>query len=150
MRTLKTLFLNHGPVVVGIVFSLLAYRCYPFFGWPKKVEMLLGSVLNVSAIFIGFLAAVWSILISMEKNRAMEILDSVGEANTLFERLSSAIHWFLTVCGITTVCLIFDLEPRTLLNRILFSVWVLALTVATFASWQALRLFTKVLRFKQK
>jgi len=136
-----------GPVAVAAIIVGAYYFGCPHHGLPKATKDLLSAVINISAIFVGFFGAIWSILIGIEDRPIMKQLKSAGADHKLFDFLNSSIRWSFALAVISVCMLFVDLENTKPWHYYLFLGWFYVLTTTILVCLRIFRLFTRVLRF---
>jgi hypothetical protein len=108
---------------------------------------LMGVVVSVSAIAVGFLATAKAILFTIQDRTVIKYFKDSDRYTTLVDYLMGAIYWSFFSAGLSTLALFFDL---TKLNwwecRFGMTIWVFLVVVATLSYFRVLRIFGLILR----
>ena len=135
-------------LAIGLVLAGLFLWRWPHDPLPLGMKDVLGAVVNIAAIFVAFLSTIWSILISMENKRVIQLLQDAGYYKLLFDYLSSAIRWLFFLAVISAFGLLIDFTQPKDWYRYAFGFWIFVLVTSLVSCWRIARIFSKVLIFK--
>jgi hypothetical protein len=135
-------------VAMGFLVGIIYFFECSHVTLPPSMKDVLGAVVNISAIFVAFLSTIWSILISMENKRVIQLLKDAEYDKLLFQYLSAAIRWLFILAVISAVGLLIDFTQPKNWYHCAFSFWLFVLVTSFISCWRIIRIFSKVLIFK--
>jgi hypothetical protein len=135
------------PVVIAAASAAVYYYADLRFQLPPPSRDLMGVVVSVSAIAVGFLATAKSILFTIQDRTVIKYFKDSARYTTLVDYLMWAIHWSFLSAGLSTLALFFDLNKLNWwVVRVGMTAWVFLVIVATFSYFRVLRIFGLILR----
>lgn len=111
---------------------------------PKTTPTLLGAIINVSGIAIGFLAAAEAIILSIDDVRVIRHLKQAGGYTILVRYLSEAIIASFLLAAVSAVGLFRDFETGHW-HWFGEAAWVFLLVAASLSYFRVLWVFFKIL-----
>jgi hypothetical protein len=109
---------------------------------------LVGAVVNVSAISVGFLATAKSLLLSLSDRSIISRLKQTGHFNTLVGYFLAAVNiWLLLALVSSALLYLYSADkPPSNWYRILVSFWAGLLMAGVLSYMRAIGLLSKILR----
>ena len=135
------------PLVLATLCAGIYYFAHLRLHLAAPSRDLMGVVVSVSAITIGFLATAKAILFTIQDRTVIKYFKDSNRYTILVDYLMGAIYWSFFCAGLSTVALLFDLGALNWWTcRIGMTVWVFFVVLATFSYLRVLRIFGLVLR----
>ncbi len=135
-------FIIAGAATIYYYFFL---REYPV---PETMNSIFLSVINISAIFIGFLMTSKSILFSLHGRdvRTIEWIKGVNLYQSLIDYMMTAIHLCFFLAIYSAACLLSKscIEPYYYTHMLGF--WSFLIIAAVLSCYRVIHIFSKILR----
>lgn len=125
----------------GLLYFWLLGNIHP----PKTTVQLLGAVVSVAGIAVGFLGAAQSILLSIDESKIIRHLQKVGRYDSVMDHLDTAMLSSFFLAVFSGIGLLKDFET-THWPAWVVSLWVATLITTTCSCYRVIRLFKKILR----
>ena len=137
------------PALGGLIAATTYFFAFRDVPLPKASKEILGGVVNVSAIAVGFLATAQSIIVSLGGKRMVRMLRQSGHLSALGSYLTHAIASAFMLAVLSVAMLVLDLDQPSNLNPLAISsivaVWVMTATASVLACFRVLRLLADIL-----
>jgi hypothetical protein len=140
------------PLLAGLAAAAVAWALRTHVNIESQaLSNLMGSVLNLSSIAVGFLGASAAILLSIDQRRVIRDLKKMGSYNRLIDYLISAVRWsfglavFSAIGGLAYQKL--DGVPHARAG--FFLVWFFLCVVSAVACYRIVYIFADVLRVQE-
>ncbi|NUK30997.1 hypothetical protein HT574_13145 [Parageobacillus sp. VR-IP] len=132
------------PIGISIIFAIIIYNQHITFNIIPKIEPVLNSVVTVSSIVIGFLAAMVSILIAITNSKVMKRIRE-GKAEHLLTCYirEAIISGILLALGSTIAYLFVDYDGKK--ADLIFSVWFFMVIHFLLSSFRILNIMLNIL-----
>jgi hypothetical protein len=112
------------PLLVAAAVSIVARFVPPLYSaFPNVSSEVLSGALNIAAIFIGFIATVASILMSIN-SRAVQFMKRIGKFHLLMNFIWWSLRSSFLFLGVSIVLLMFKDRPADPLKWYLGFTWV--------------------------
>jgi hypothetical protein len=108
---------------------------------------IFGALISISAIAIGFMATIESILLSLD-NKIINQLKAAGAFNDLLSYIMSAINWSFFLAAFTTACLLIDFSKKAEWFSYAFAGLVFITIVSAASCYRIIRIFYKILHYE--
>jgi hypothetical protein len=131
------------PVVLGFAFGFAYFKMAPPL-LSANFGDLLSPMIDVSAIVIGFLGTIWSILLALNNSEGVKVLKSLNLEQLLFTYILHAI-WAFGFLAVWS-CAMVLLKPEGHVP-LTVSFWFGLCAYAFLAALRVLRIFSRVITF---
>ncbi|QDU44324.1 hypothetical protein Mal52_28030 [Symmachiella dynata] len=143
---MKVFLEKHLPILLGIVVSITHYVFCAGFRPPNTSVELLGAVISVSGIAVGFLAAAQSILLSIEDSKIIQHLRKTDRYESVMDKIDFAMMSSFVMAIVSGLGLLKDFSNEQWPHWAV-SLWMGLLACTVVSCWSVIRIFKKLLRF---
>jgi hypothetical protein len=113
---------------------------------PAGLKDLFSATVNVSAITVGFLGTIASILLSIQNKEIVQSLTRSGHFQRLLTFCLRSIQWWLFVAIVSSAGLLLDFQRLPEWHRPAIAAWVFVTTTAVLSYLRVLRAVVKILQ----
>jgi hypothetical protein len=135
-----------SPLFWGVITAIYSYFWIPEELHPKIIKDFLNPVINVSAITVGFLTTVMTVLITIDTKEVIQWLKSANYYQRLISYLMSAVKSAFLVAITSALGSILDTNSLPSWEKIGFSLWLGLLIYTVMASYRVINIIVTILR----
>lgn len=108
-------------------------------------KSIFSVAINVSAIAVGFLITVKSILFSIENKKSIRQLKDAGYFSKFIGYIVTAIYWSFFMAILSAILLFVDFSIKTSLNETILGAWIFVIIGSVTSCYRVIHIFTKIL-----
>jgi hypothetical protein len=116
---------------------------------PKTAVNILGALVTVAGVAVGFLAAAEAIVLSIDQSKIIQELQRSGFYDLLLRYLHSGLIWSFILSCFSTVGLLKDFE-NTHWSPGVVSVWCGVFVATALANARVIYIFDRILRARSR
>lgn len=136
------------PLITGFIAGFSYYLLNDHCIYWGSIKELLGAVINICAIAVGFLATTKSIMLSLGQNRIIRHLKNVDVYHILIRYIMSAINLSFITALLSAGFLFIDFNQNQELAPDLISIWVVFVIWTVMACYRITRIYFRILMSK--
>lgn len=132
------------PIAAGAISFVVYWVFISSTPPPKTFASVLGSVVSVAGIAVGFFAAAQSIFISIDNSLIIKRLKELGRYKVVIRHLHAAMTYSFLLALMSGVGLLKDFETSHW-PPFIVSLWIGAMVTATLSCLRIILLYKKIL-----
>ncbi len=136
------------PFITGVIAGLAYFLLKDHLNIFGSIKELLGAVINICAIAVGFLATTKSIMLSLGQNRIIQQLKNTDKYYTLIQYIMSAINLSFLTALLSAGLLFIDFSKVQQYTPYIFPPWIFITIWTVMACYRITRIFFKILMSK--
>jgi len=134
------------PLVGSLIITFLYLKFCRLTSFQSSIDNLFSSVITISAITIGFLATIKTLIFSINNQYMIKQLKSAGVFNDLINYIMATVYCCFILAILSGVGLFMNLKDTMPWYQWAFGGWIFLVIYAVLLSHRILKILGKILR----